>query len=76
MHGYGSHGKGGAIKVELSKKLRQWKNSGFIVDYFGGDEWSVFNKKTMKILELDKSIYDDEDMNKANPGITIIQVRK
>ena len=76
LHGYGSHGKGGAIKIELGNKLKQWKKNGFIVDYFGGDEWSIFNPKTMRILELDKSIYIDEDMEKANPGITIIQVTK
>lgn len=76
LHGYGSHGRGGAIKIELTKNLRQWKKNGFIIDYFGGDEWSIFNQKTMKIFEKDKSIYNDEDMEKANPGITIIQVTK
>ena len=76
LHGYGSHGKGGAIALELRKQLRLWKNSGLIVDYFGGDNWNMFDKKTLKILELDKSICNDEDMNKSNPGITIIQVNK
>ena len=76
LHGYGSHGRGGAIKIELTKCLRQWKKSGFIVDYFGGEKWSIFSQETMNILEKDKSIYNDEDMEKANPGITIIQVIK
>ena len=74
LHGYGSHGRGGAILISLKKKLREWKKAGFIVDYFGGDCWNIFDKKTMKILEKDKTIYNDEDINKANPGITIVQI--
>lgn len=75
LHGYGSHGKGGAILLNLRQKLRQWKKSGFIKDYFGGDKWNMFDKTTMEILMKDKSIYGDEDLNKANPGITIIYLQ-
>ena len=74
LHGYGSHGRGGAIKKALNEKLRQWKNGKFIIDYFGGDKWNMFDKDTLKILQLDKTIFNDEDMNKSNPGITIIWV--
>ncbi len=76
LHGYGSHGRGGVIAMELKKRLQVWKRSGFIVDYFGGDRWNIFDNLTKRILELDKSIYNDEDINKSNPGITIIQVIK
>lgn len=76
LHGYGSHGKGGVIAMKLRKQLRLWKKSGFIIDYFGGDNWNIFDEKTLKILKLDKSIYNDEDMNKSNPGITIIWLTK
>ncbi len=71
LHGYGSHGRGGAILVELRKMLRQYKKQGKIYDYFGGESWDVFNKKTLYLLNKDKSI-TDEDLNKVNPGITII----
>lgn len=74
LHGYGSHGKGGAILVNLRKHLLQWKKSGFIKDYFGGDKWNMFDKTTLEILMKDKTIYGDEDMNRANPGITIIYI--
>lgn len=74
LHGYGSHGKGGAILVNLRKLLLQWKKSGFIKDYFGGDKWNMFDKTTLEILMKDKTIYGDEDMNRANPGITIIYI--
>ena len=74
LHGYGSHGRGGAILVAIRKQLGIWKKSGYIKDFFGGDCWNLFDKKAMNILELDKTIFNDEDINKSNPGITIIQV--
>lgn len=74
LHGYGSHGRGGAILNALKTQLRIWKKSGFIKDYFGGDRWNMFDEKTLNILNLDKTIYGDEDLNKANPGISIIQI--
>ena len=74
LHGYGSHGKGGAIMLALRRQLRIWKKSGFIVNYFGGDKWDLFDKDSQKILNADKSIVGDEDMGHANPGITIVQV--
>lgn len=72
LHGYGSHGRGGVIAVALKKQLRMWKNQGFIKDYFSGDKWNIFEKETMDLLMKDKSIYNDEDINHNNPGITII----
>lgn len=75
LHGYGSHGKGGAILLSLRHLLNQWKKNGFIKDFFGGDRWNMFDKVSMEILLKDKSIYGDDDLNKANPGITIIYIQ-
>ena len=74
LHGYGSHGRGGAIMLALRRQLRIWKKSGFIVNYFGGDKWDLFDKDSQKILNADKSIVCDEDIGHANPGITIVQI--
>ena len=62
LHGYGSHGKGGAILVALRARLH---------NYFGGDKWNLFDADAMEVLSKDKSIFD-EDLGKSNPGITII----
>ena len=75
LHGYGSHGRGGAILVELRRQLQRWKKQKFIKDYFGGDKWNMFDPITLEILQKDKTIYGDEDLNKANPGITIIYLQ-
>ncbi len=74
LHGYGSHGRGGVICIELRKNLMAWKRRGFIKDYFTGDKWNIFDPATMAVLEKDKSIYGDQDLFIPNPGITIIVV--
>lgn len=76
LHGYGSHGKGGVIRKALIPTLASWKKSKFIVEYFGGDHWNLFDPLAQKILLKDKSIYNDCDISNANPGITIIQVNQ
>lgn len=74
LHGYGSHGRGGVILVELRKQLALWKRQKKIKDFFGGDKWDIFNSQTFEILQRDKSIYSDPDLGHANPGITIIEL--
>lgn len=74
LHGYGSHGRGGVILIELRKRLRQLLKQHKISDFFAGDEWNIFSSRTMEILNADKTIAGDEDLNKANPGITIIKI--
>lgn len=74
VHGYGSHGVGGAILLALRPVLVKWKRTGFIKNYFFGDKWNLFDLDTQRILQKDKSIYGDRDFYTNNPGITIIEV--
>ena len=74
LHGYGSHGRGGVIRKTLLPLLARWKKSKFILDYFGGDKWNLFDPDTKRILLKDKSIYNDCDISNSNPGITIIEI--
>ena len=74
LHGYGSHGKGGIIRKSLLPLLASWKKSKFIIDYFSGDKWNIFDEDTKRILNKDKTIYNDCDISSSNPGITIIEI--
>ena len=74
LHGYGSHGQGGVILKEIRKFLIILKKRGKIQDFFNGDKWNLFDKETLEILNKDKSIVGDCDLNKCNPGITIVVV--
>lgn len=74
VHGYGSHGVGGAILLALRPRLVQWKRMGLIQNFFYGDKWNLFDADTQRILQRDKSIYGDKDFYCSNPGITIIEI--
>ncbi len=74
LHGYGSHGRGGTIAIELRRTLAHWKKIGFITNYFGGDKWNLFDSHSKAILMKDKNIYNDCDIHTSNPGITIIEL--
>lgn len=74
IHGYGSHGVGGAIaKAVLNFAKRQEKQKR-IKFFITGNEWNMVHEKALKIIFTAKSCYGDEDLNKSNPGITIIML--
>lgn len=74
LHGYGSHGIGGVLLTETRRVLQDFKRKKKIKSFFNGDKWNLFDKSTLEILQSDKSINLDEDLNKNNPGITIIVI--
>ena len=71
LHGYGSHGVGGVLFSAVREKLAQLKRLGKIKDFFGGGKWNLLDRETIDALLKDKGCFDD-DLNKSNPGITII----
>ena len=71
LHGYGSHGVGGVLFTAVREKLEVLKRQGKIKDYFGGGKWNLLDHETIEALLNDKSVID-EDLNKSNPGITIV----
>ena len=71
LHGYGSHGKGGVLFTAIREKLEFLKRQKKIKDYFGGGKWNLLDAVTVNALLKDKSVVD-EDLNRSNPGITIV----
>lgn len=72
IHGYGSTGKGGAIKSNIVKILLQKKSSGELSEVIKGEDFSPFSKETRNALKLCPNLAKDTDMSKTNHGITII----
>ena len=79
IHGYGSHGVGGAICLELRRYLRQLKNQNKIKDYLYGDEWDISNEKCFQVKESIEKIkkvcpdlLGDVELFYINSGVTII----
>lgn len=72
IHGYGSSGKGGAIKGAVHRELALLKSSGKIKEYVPGDEFSPFYANARRALELDPQLRKDMDYTRTNQGITIV----
>lgn len=74
IHGYGSTGKGGAIRSECRKSLDYMKSKGTINTFIPGEE---FNKKlgvVKLLLKRYPQLAGDKNLNRANRGITIVIV--
>ncbi|MDD4815965.1 MAG: hypothetical protein PHQ62_02390 [Clostridia bacterium] len=72
IHGYGSHGKGGAIRLAVKKYLLTAKQRKIIKEIISGSEWSLQNQKTLSLAYNCPSCTNDEDLSKGNMGITVI----
>ncbi len=74
IHGYGSTGKGGALRTGLREYLTQLKRAKIIADFVPGENWSAFDETTRKVLDLDDDFRKDSDLGKMNSGVTIIVI--
>lgn len=76
IHGYGSSGVGGHIKVKLSTLLPLWKKSKYIYDYIKGENFTqitISNRRYSK--KLKEILMQDEYFNSINKGVTILILR-
>lgn len=72
IHGYGSSGKGGAIR----DKARQWLNAqarnGIIKSVINGEDFNIFN---FKALELKNTYKELEQLLKVcNHGVAVVEL--
>ena len=74
IHGYGSHGVGGAILLAVRNRARELKKQKHIKDYFSGEEWALSNSKRFELISSVSNLYGDEDLNHSNPGITFVVI--
>lgn len=72
IHGYGSHGQGGKICINLRKHALMLRRQKKIKSVFIGAEWAIQNSECFAFLTNCKFASLDEDLGTQNPGITII----
>ena len=72
IHGYGSSGKGGAIRTAVKRELISFKQAGKIKEFVPGEEFSPFYENARRAAELAPEILKDSDYFKTNHGITIV----
>ena len=72
IHGYGSTGKGGAIRIETRKYLERLKKQNQIKDYIIGEQFSIFDDATRKAFLVCDELRRDSDIERYNNGVTIV----
>ncbi len=72
IHGYGSHGVGGELRIALQASLATWARQGEIAAFIAGEEWRVSNEIAWKLLERLPALKRDLDLGRGNKGITIV----
>ncbi len=72
IHGYGSHGVGGAIKQEFLKKCQDLKNRKVIEDFTCCDKWTDKNVVKKIAINYCPDLLADSELYHLNPGCTII----
>jgi hypothetical protein len=72
IHGYGSSGVGGSLRIELQKELQRLTNSSGVKSFIAGEDWRISNEKTWELLKRYPEWKRDSDLGKANKGISIV----
>lgn len=72
IHGYGSHGVGGAIKVDFLKKCEELKRQKQIYDYICCDKWSLSSPAKKVAINYCPDLLADRELFMLNPGCSIV----
>ena len=72
IHGYGSSGKGGRIRVEARRRLDRMKAGGEIGGYIPGESFSIFDSDTLAAFQRCPTLRRDRDLERHNNGVTFV----
>jgi hypothetical protein len=76
VHGYGSSGAGGEIRIAVQKRLLELAQNGQIRGCIFGENWSKSDDATWKLLQSHSGpkseLKNDSDLGRGNRGITIV----
>jgi hypothetical protein len=72
IHGYGSTGLGGEIRIAVQERLREMSHRGQIRSCIFGENWTRSDEQTWALLTAHSELKHDNDMGKGNQGITVV----
>jgi hypothetical protein len=72
VHGYGSRGEGGDLRISVQKTLMGMVQSGKIRACIFGENWSKSDEVSWKLLQSHPELKADSDLGRGNRGITIV----
>jgi len=72
VHGYGSTGAGGDIRIAVQKRLVALAEAGQIRGLIFGEDWSKTDDATWRLLQAHSELKSDADLGRRNRGITVV----
>jgi hypothetical protein len=72
VHGYGSTGAGGDIRIAVQKRLLEMVQNSQIRGCIFGEDWSKSEDTAWKLLQSHPELKSDSDLGRRNRGITIV----
>jgi hypothetical protein len=72
IHGYGSSGIGGDLRIALQSLLRQMAERKEIQECIFGEDWSKSDERAWALVKRFPQFKEDRDFGRKNKGITIV----
>lgn len=72
VHGYGSSGIGGDLRISIQSKLKQMVESGEIRHCIFGENWRQSDDAAWELVKRFPFLKDDQDFGRNNKGITVV----
>ena len=72
IHGYGSHGVGGELRIAIQGTLARMAGSGDIAAFIAGEDWRISDDMTWRLIQKHRELKQDRDLGKGNKGISIV----
>jgi DNA-nicking Smr family endonuclease len=72
IHGYGSSGVGGDLRIGLQATLRQMADRREIQACIYGENWRKADEQAWALLKQFPELKDDRDFGRSNRGITLV----
>jgi len=74
IHGYGSSGAGGDIRIAVQRRLVEMARDGQIRSCIFGEDWSKSNERSWNLLQTRPELKLDKHLGRKNLGITIVEL--
>jgi hypothetical protein len=72
IHGYGSKGVGGAIRIAIQATLARRVKEGVIRAFIPGEDFRISDEVTWELLRRFPELKQDRDLGRGNKGITLV----
>lgn len=72
IHGYGSSGVGGKLRIAVRTSLSHYKKAAMIQGFIPGEVFRISDETTWALLKRMPELKQDRDLGRENKGITLV----